>query len=310
MLTYLKNYVKTMKPETALGWLFWILPGWLMPYAALIRLDRGIGTWLLLIPCWWGLTLAAGRGHWPDAWLLFLFAVGADVMRGAGCIVNDIYDRKLDAQVERTRNRPLASGAIKVWQAIVFLCVLLFIGFCILLFLNLFTIKLAMLSLLLVFTYPWMKRITFWPQLFLGFTFNWGALLGWSSVKDNLEWPALLLYAAGIFWTLGYDTIYAHQDKRDDEKVGIKSTALLFGDKSLPIVTIFYALTIGLLALSGLTAGLGYSFYAVLAAAAVYAFVELAQWKLDEPENCLLRFRRNRNFGLIVSAGIVLGQFL
>jgi len=297
-----------IRNSKAVGWLQWLLPGWIWPYAQLIRLDRQIGVWLLLIPCWWGVALAVK--DWPDPWLMFLFAFGAEVMRGAGCIVNDIYDRKLDAQVERTRDRPLASGAIKLWQAIVFLGVLLLLGLGMLLFLNLATISLAIYSLALVFTYPLMKRVTYWPQLFLGFTFNWGAMLGWTAVKGTLDQPAILLYIAGIFWTLAYDTIYAHQDKRDDETVGIKSTARLLGDNSLVWVTGFYAVTIFLLAVAGWAAGLDRLYYAALIAAAGYTFYELSQWRIDDPANCLARFKNNRNFGLIVLAGIVLGRIL
>jgi 4-hydroxybenzoate polyprenyltransferase len=277
------------------------------PYARLLRLDRPIGTWLLLIPCWWGVALAC-MGV-PDPIRIILFAIGAIVMRGAGCIVNDIYDRKIDAAVERTKTRPLASGEVKLWQAIVFLSCLLLLGLGILLLFNPFTIKLGALSLLLVVIYPVMKRITDWPQLFLGFTFNWGALMGWASVTTFIGWPVVWLYIAGIFWTLGYDTIYAHQDKRDDLLVGIKSTALLFGDRSRIWVAGFYAATIGFLALSGWSAALGKGFFIGLAVAAVFAAIELGKWRMDDPANCLLRFRRNRDFGLIVLLGIIAGQF-
>jgi len=289
-------------------WALRHLPIPVRPYARLIRLDRPIGTWLLLLPCWWGLALA-GRGF-PNIWYMFLFAIGALVMRGAGCIVNDIYDRKLDAQVERTRNRPLASGEIKLWQAVVFLKILLLIGLGILLSFNHFTVITGIASLALVFIYPLMKRITWWPQLFLGLTFNWGALLGWTAVRGNLGLPAILLYAAGVCWTLGYDTIYAHQDKRDDARIGVKSTALFFGDQSLPWVALFYTLALVLLALSGWSAGLGHGFYTLLIVAACFVFVELALWRMDDPENCARRFRHSRDFGLIVFAAILAGQFL
>ncbi len=216
-------------------WLDRTLPPALMPYAQLMRLDRPIGTWLLLIPCWWGVTLACPKI--PNIWFMVLFALGAVVMRGAGCVVNDIYDRNLDKQVERTRTRPLASGEVQLWQALVFLVLLLVIGFGILLLFNHFTMGLGVSSLLLVFTYPAMKRISWWPQLFLGFTFNWGALMGWSAVTNNLSISVILLYIAGVFWTLGYDTIYAYQDRNDDERVGVKSTARFLGDSPMPMVT-------------------------------------------------------------------------
>ncbi|MGE3623102.1 MAG: 4-hydroxybenzoate octaprenyltransferase [Bdellovibrionales bacterium] len=290
------------------GWLERQLPAWARPYAQLMRLDRPIGTWLLLLPCWWGLALAAPR--FPHIGYMFLFALGAIVMRGAGCVINDIYDRDLDARVERTRSRPLASGEIGLWQAILLLIGLLLAGLIVLLFFNTYTAVTAMLSLGLVFTYPLMKRITWWPQLFLGITFNWGALLGWTAIKAGLGVPAILLYAAGIFWTLGYDTVYAHQDKRDDALAGMKSTALLFGDGSLPWVALFYLLALVCVALAGWSVHLGRGFYAVLIVAAGYAAFELARWRMDDPENCLRRFRNNRDFGLLIFAAIVLGHYL
>ncbi len=284
------------------------LPAFAEPYARLMRLDRPIGTWLLLLPCWWSVALASPKI--PDMGLMFLFGIGAVVMRGAGCVVNDIYDRKLDAQVERTRDRPLASGAIKLWQAVVFLKVLLLVGLGVLMLFNHFTIGMGLSSLLLVFAYPAMKRITWWPQLFLGFTFNWGALMGWSAVTGFIGLPTIPLYIAGVFWTLGYDTIYAYQDIADDERAGVKSTARLFGDNALPWVALFYALAIIWLAIAGLAAGLGKGFYDVLLGAAVFAAVQLTLWRVKDRENCLKRFNANRDFGLIVLAAIILGKFL
>jgi len=278
------------------------------PYARLMRLDKPIGTWLLLLPCWWSVALAAPK--LPDLWLMFLFAVGAVVMRGAGCVVNDIYDRNFDRQVERTSTRPLANGEIKLWQAILFLAILLAAGLGILVLFNGITISIGLLSLFFVFTYPLMKRITWWPQLFLGFTFNWGALMGWSAVNGSLGLPALLLYVAGIFWTLGYDTVYAHQDKHDDEIVGIKSTALLLGDRSRPWVTLFYAVSLGLFAFCGWSAGLKEGFYAFPVLAAAFILLQLALWKIDDPKDCFWRFCSNRNFGLILLLGIVVGKYI
>ena len=289
-------------------WLERQLPPVLRPYARLMRLDRPIGTWLLLIPCWWSVALAAPK--LPDLWYMLLFAIGAVVMRGAGCVVNDIYDRSLDQQVERTRMRPLASGEVQLWQAIVFLVLLLIIGLGVLLLFNRFAVGLGISSLLLVFIYPLMKRVTWWPQLFLGFTFNWGALMGWAAVTGGIGLPAMLLYLAGIFWTLGYDTIYAYQDRRDDEMIGIKSTARLFGDQPMPSVLLFYALAVLFLALTGWADHLGKSYYIVLACGAVFAGVQLAQWKFDNPDNCLARFRANRDFGLVILFGIILGKFI
>jgi 4-hydroxybenzoate polyprenyltransferase len=284
------------------------LPPYVRPYARLMRLDRPIGTWLLLLPCWWSVTLA--DDGFPNLWLMLLFAVGAIVMRGAGCIVNDIYDRKLDAQVERTSIRPLASGEIKLWQAIIFLKVLLVIGLGILMMFNHATVVTGLLSLLLVFSYPLMKRITWWPQLFLGFTFNWGALMGFTAVTGGLHAASILLYIAGIFWTLGYDTIYAHQDAEDDEVVGIKSTARLFGTASMKWVSGFYALAFFFLMLAGYASDEGGGFFLGLVIAACYTIFQLMIWRMDDPENCLQRFRSNRDIGLIIWAAMLIGKFV
>jgi len=284
------------------------LPDWAQPYARLMRLDRPVGIWLLLLPCWWGVALSASL--LPNLWLMFLFAIGAIVMRGAGCVINDIYDRNLDRRVERTRLRPLASGEISLWQAVLFLGLLLGGGLGVLLFFNHATVLTGAVSLLLVATYPLMKRVTWWPQLFLGITFNWGVLMGGVAVSQHVDLAHLLGYVAGIFWTLGYDTIYAHQDKRDDVQVGIKSTALLFGEKSLPWVALFYGLALGFLGLAGWAAHMGPAFKWGLFAAAGFAVVQLFLWRMDEPENCLRRFKANRDFGLIVLVAIILGRLI
>src|SRR3954471_6387562 len=218
------------------GWVA-SLPRWMQPYARLARLDRPIGTWLLLFPCWWGLALAGSR----DLLLYALFAVGAVVMRGAGCTINDIIDRDLDGRVARTADRPLPSGAVTLTGAFAFLALELLLGLAILLLLRPLAIWLGVLSLVIVATYPLMKRVTWWPQIFLGLAFNWGVLMGWATVRENLAPAPLLLYLAGIFWTLGYDTIYAHQDKEDDASIGIKSTALKLGAQSRLWIAGFYA---------------------------------------------------------------------
>jgi 4-hydroxybenzoate polyprenyltransferase len=289
-------------------WIDRKVPEALRPYARLARLDRPIGSWLLFLPCAWGVALAS-RG-WPNPWFLFLFALGSIIMRGAGCVINDLYDRDLDARVERTRARPLASGAIKPERAIVFLVALLLIGFGILSLFNRLTMIFGVASLVLVFTYPYMKRITWWPQLFLGFTFNWGALLGWTAVENNIGLPAIALYSAGIFWTLGYDTIYAHQDSADDALIGIKSTARLFGAKSKLWVALFYALALLTLVLVGWIGYLDFPYYIGLAVTAAFAIKELFLWRIADPENCLQRFRRNRDFGLLILFSIMLGRIL
>lgn len=279
------------------------------PYLRLARLDRPIGTWLLLFPCWWSVALA--WPGWPDRhWLaLFaLFGVGAVVMRGAGCTVNDILDRDLDAQVERTRVRPIPSGQVTARQAAAFMVFLMLLGLGVLVQLTPFAIGLGVGSLVLVFTYPLMKRITWWPQAFLGLAFNWGALMGWAAVTDDLAAPAVWLYLAGIAWTLGYDTIYAHQDKEDDARVGVKSTALRLGRHSRPWIAGFYGVTIAGMAAAGVAAGLKPLFLVGLAAAAGQLAWQLWSWAPDDPGDCLLRFKSNRWFGWLVLAGIVAGQ--
>ncbi len=290
-------------------WIDRWLPKAIRPYLRLARLDRPIGTWLLLFPCWWSLALALPG--WPDLrWLSLsaLFAVGAVVMRGAGCTVNDILDRDLDAQVERTRVRPIPSGQVTTRQALAFMVGLLLLGLVVLMRLPPFAIGLGVASLVLLFTYPLMKRITWWPQAFLGLTFNWGALMGWAAVTDGLAAPALWLYLAGIVWTLGYDTIYAHQDKEDDARVGVKSTALRLGRHSRPWIAGFYLATIAGLAMAEWAAGLNPLCLIGLAAAAGQLAWQLWTWNPDDPADCLLRFKSNRWFGWLVLASIVAGQ--
>lgn len=283
--------------------------GW-RPYARLMRLDRPIGTWLLLLPCWWSLALVPQAPFWTALFYALMFALGSLIMRGAGCIINDIYDRNLDKLVERTSIRPLASGDVKLWQAIVFLGVLLLIGFGILLCFNRLTLQVAFISLAFVFTYPLMKRITWWPQLFLGLTFNWGAWLGWTAMTDDIGTATLPLYLGGVLWTLAYDTIYAHQDKNDDVKIGIKSTALLFGQNSRPVIALFYVAALGCFALAGLAAHMHHLFYEGLVVAGLHAAWQLALWRMDDPANCLKRFQSSRDFGLIILVAILLGHLV
>ncbi len=290
------------------NWIDRLTPRPTRPYLRLARLDRPIGTWLLLLPGWWALALAPPNGGWPDPWLFALFGIGAIVMRGGGCVINDLFDRDFDARVARTADRPIASGAISVPRALLFLAALFGVSLLILLQFNPVAIAVGAASLLLIVPYPLMKRITWWPQAWLGLTFNWGALLGWAAVRGDIAAPALVLYAAGFFWTLGYDTIYAHQDKDDDALLGIKSTARLFGDRSRPWIGSFFTVCLALLALTGWLAGLSWPFYAGLALAAVHAFWQTVSVNFDAPRNCLARFRSNRDFGLIVLAAIVAGQ--
>ncbi len=288
------------------GWVDKIAPAAARPYLKLMRLDRPIGTWLLLFPCWWSIALASER-VWPDLWLMALFGVGAVVMRGAGCTVNDILDRDIDGKVARTAARPLASGAITLRGALAFLGLELLIGLMVLVQLNLFSILLGVASLLLVFVYPLMKRITYWPQAWLGLTFNWGALLGWAAVRGDLDWAPVALYAAGFFWTLGYDTIYAHQDKDDDVLIGVKSSALALGGRTRPFLFATYALTIGLVAVAGLLAGLSWVFWPLLAVAGLHLVWQAADSDIDDGADCLAKFRSNRHFGWLLLAAIVAG---
>jgi len=278
-------------------------------YMRLIRADRPIGTWLLLLPCLWSVSMAshAVYGGVPDAGFIMLFAVGAFVMRGAGCVVNDLWDRDIDGKVARTAERPIASGEIPVRSALIFLVCLLAVGLAVLVQFNNATIILGAASLVLVAVYPLMKRITYWPQAFLGLTFNWGALLAWCAVEGAVGWPAVLLYAAGFFWTLGYDTVYGHQDKEDDVLVGVKSASIKLGRNTRPFVALVYALTLSLLASAGVSAGMGWFYFVMLAAAALQFVWQVATLDIDAPKNCLARFKSNRDVGLIIFLGALLG---
>ncbi len=289
-------------------WIDRLAPTVVRPYLRLARIDRPIGTWLLLFPCWWGVALATPG--WPDPWFLALFAVGALVMRGAGCTVNDIADRDFDRQVARTAMRPIASGQITVPQALLYLAFLLAVGLLVLVQFNRFTVALGASSLVLVAAYPFMKRVTYWPQAFLGLTFNWGILLGWAAVKADLSAPAIALYAASVFWTLGYDTIYAHQDKDDDRQVGIKSTALMFGARTRPWLFAFYGATVVLMGIAGSLAQLTWPYFVALAAAAAHLAWQANRVNTADPIDCLIKFRSNRAIGWIVLAGIVAGQLV
>jgi 4-hydroxybenzoate polyprenyltransferase len=273
------------------------------PYIRLARLDRPIGTWLLLFPGWWGIALAANA--WPDWRLIALFAIGAIAMRGAGCTLNDIADRDFDAQVARTRTRPIPSGAISVPHAALFMVLELALGAAVLLSLSRTAILLGVVVLALVASYPFMKRITYWPQFFLGLNFNWGALMGWAAARDGLGWPAVLLYLGGICWTLGYDTIYAHQDKEDDALIGVKSSALALGERTRPFLFLFYAGAVALWAAAGASGGLGALFYAMLALVALQLAWQAARVDINDSADCLAKFRSNRLTGWLLLAGIV-----
>lgn len=277
-------------------------------YFRLLRLHQPTGIWLLLLPGWWALVLS-GRELLPTMWYMLLFAVGAVVMRGAGCIVNDMADREFDRQVERTRLRPLASGELSMRQAFMVLGVLLSIASLIALQMNRTTWVLALSSLLLVTAYPFMKRITWWPQAFLGLTFNWGALMGWTALRGHMEWPAVLLYAGGVFWTLGYDTLYAHQDKADDVQAGVKSSALRLGEQTRPMVALFYALA--LCFWSGAVAWEhGPLLILTFIPAALHALWQVQRVELNNPASCMATFRSNTVLGWLVLLAVAVGVLL
>lgn len=280
------------------------------PYVRLMRLDRPIGTWLLLFPCWWGLVLASPRLDLTCLAYAALFAVGSVVMRGAGCTVNDIADRDFDAQVERTRQRPIAANHITRQQAAVFLAAQLLVGLLVLVQLQTFAVWVGMASLLLVFPYPLMKRLTDWPQAWLGLTFNWGALLSWAAVRGEIGAPAVCLYVAGVFWTLGYDTIYAHQDKEDDMMVGVKSTALKLGEQTKSWLWGFYGLTLLGVTVAGALAALSWIFYPLLALAGAQLVWQVIMVDIDNPDVCLTVFKSNRLFGWLVLAACAAGRVL
>lgn len=270
------------------------------PYIKLARLDRPIGIWLLLFPCLWSIILASNgivNISPKTCGTLALFAIGAVLMRAAGCIFNDICDMALDAAVERTKTRPLVSGEISPSYAFRFMLVLLTLSMFILITLPHLTIVLGLLSLGLVIAYPYMKRITWLPQLFLGLTFNWGALMGWAAVREHLSPACFDLYISGIFWTLGYDTIYAHQDKESDAIVGIKSTARLFGDRSKLFVGIFYALSLIFLIKARYTGEMGLLTPLLSALPACQLVWQLRNWDMNDPQSCLRIFKSNQVYG-------------
>ncbi|MBG1233432.1 4-hydroxybenzoate octaprenyltransferase [Aestuariivirga litoralis] len=288
------------------------LPAPLVPYAQLMRLERPIGWWLLLLPCWWGLALAqlAQGGGMPNLWHGFLFFIGAVVMRGAGCVVNDLADQDFDAKVDRTRNRPLPSGRVSRKQAFAFLAGLLAIGFIILLQFNLLTIYTSIASLVIVAIYPFMKRITDAPQLVLGLAFNWGALVGFTAQTNAFAPACFALYIGGIFWTLAYDTIYAHQDKDDDALIGVRSTALLFGKSTPYWLTGFFAAALIAIDVALQLASAPLIAHIGVLGAAIHAFWQVRKFDDTDGARLVSLFRANRNFGLLILVGMIAGCFL
>jgi 4-hydroxybenzoate polyprenyltransferase len=289
------------------NWVDTRAPAWLRPYLRLSRLDRPIGSWLLLMPCWWSAALAAGVAHDNSQLLrtIVLFFVGAFVMRGAGCTWNDITDRDLDAMVERTRSRPIPAGQVSVPQAAAFLVVQALIGLVVLLQFNRFAVATGIASLVIVAVYPFMKRITWWPQIVLGLAFSWGALMGFAVTLGRIDATALLLYAGSIAWVIGYDTIYAHQDAEDDALIGIKSTALLFGARTHQALMVFYALAVVLIGAALALAGARWPAWIGLAAFAAHLIWQIRRLEISDPVLCLRVFKSNRDAGLLLFAGLL-----
>jgi 4-hydroxybenzoate polyprenyltransferase len=289
------------------NWVDTRAPRWSRPYLRLSRLDRPIGSWLLLLPCWWSAALSAGiardLSHLPLD--LALFFVGAFAMRGAGCTWNDITDRDLDARVERTRSRPIPAGQVSVTAALVFLLVQALIGLAVLLQFNRFTVLTGIASLAIVAVYPFMKRITWWPQIVLGLAFSWGALMGFAATFGRLGATALVLYAGSIAWVIGYDTIYAHQDAEDDALIGIKSTALLFGARTQYALVVFYGLAVVLVGAALLLGEARFPAAIGLAAFAAHLFWQIRRLDIGNPALCLKLFKANRDAGLLLFAGLL-----
>lgn len=302
------------------NWVDSFAPAFSRPYLRLSRADRPIGTWLLLLPCWWSLSLAVlsdGQFTDYDRWLIVAMAIGSFLMRGAGCTWNDITDRDLDAQVTRTKSRPIPSGQVSTQNAAIWMIIQTVISAFVLFTFNTSAIILGICALVPVAIYPFAKRFTWWPQVFLGVAFNWGALVGWVAHTGSLGWPSVLLYFAGISWTLFYDTIYAHQDKEDDALIGVKSTARLFKHKTKKWLLGFLILTVLLLA-AALLAALPSEMNilaVVVAIMGIWAFGMHLTWQLgrldiDDAETCLRIFRMNRDAGLLPIAGFILAAVL
>lgn len=295
-----------------LNWVDRWAPAALRPYLRLGRFDRPIGIWLLLFPCWWSQALAEldSGSPFPDASRLLLFAIGATAMRAAGCAYNDIIDRDIDGKVQRTAGRPIPSGQVSTFGAIVFVIVCALIGLAVLMNFNSFTISLAIASLALVFAYPFAKRLMPYPQLILGLAFNWGALVGWAATTGSLGWPAIALYVGCVLWTVGYDTIYAHQDKEDDELLGLGSTALHFGENTASYVGALYGLAVVAWMIAGALAGAHLTYFFAVTLVFLQMSWQVSTLDTRDPQNCLRRFRSNRDIGIAVFFGLVANMAL
>src|SRR4249920_2306330 len=289
------------------NWVDTRAPTWSRPYLRLARFDRTIGSWLLLMPCWWSAALAAGiSGHLQSLSLtILLFFIGAFAMRGAGCTWNDITDRDLDAKVERTRSRPIPAGQVSVKQAFVFLVAQALVGLAVLLQFNRFAVMTGIASLIIVAVYPFMKRITWWPQIVLGLAFSWGALMGFAVTLGRIDLPAFVLYAGSICWVIGYDTIYAHQDAEDDALIGIKSTARLFGAATHRALVVFYTLAVVLIGAALVLADARWPAWIGLAAFAANLVWQIRRLDITDPALCSRIFRANRDAGLLLFAGLL-----
>jgi 4-hydroxybenzoate polyprenyltransferase len=293
------------------NWVDTLAPAFSRPYLRLARLDRPIGSWLLLMPCWWSLGLAGMyQGRFPSVWHIVLFFIGAFAMRGAGCTWNDLVDRDLDDKVERTRSRPIPSKQVTIAQATAFMLAQALVGLLVLLQFNRFTVMTGLASLFVVVIYPFMKRITYWPQIFLGLAFSWGALMGWPAAFGRLDWPPLILYIGSICWVIGYDTIYAHQDREDDLLIGIKSTALLFAERTPTMLAAFYVAAVALISAAGLMAGGGLIFSLGLIAFAAHLAWQVTRLDIDDSSHCLVLFKSNRDAGLILFGAMLIDAAL
>ncbi len=311
-----ENAASRVKPADAIAAaLLDRVPPKLMPYVQLMRLDRPIGTWLLYWPCVFGLVLGAAAesrpfGAWRDILYVVLLGIGAIVMRGAGCTYNDIVDRDFDGAVARTKGRPIPSGAVSVRNAWLFTAGQCLVGLVVLLCLNRMAILLGIASLALVAAYPFMKRITWWPQAWLGLTFNWGAVLGFAAVTGTVDIGDLYLYAGLFFWTLGYDTIYAHQDKDDDALIGVKSTARLLGAKTRQWILGFYAVAFTLILAAGFTEHTGWPFVFLLLVAGGHMMWQVRELEIDNSAKCLKLFRANRETGALIAAAMIISTWI
>ncbi len=285
-------------------------PEFTKPWFKLARFDRPVGTWLLLWPCWWSIILARPVLDLETLRLFVLFGLGALIMRGAGCTVNDIADRHYDGKVERTRLRPIPSGQVTARQALLWAGFLALLGLVILLQLGPVAIWLGVFSLFLVVVYPFTKRVTWWPQAWLGLTFNWGAVMGYAAAAGSVEMPAILLYAGGFFWTLGYDTIYAHQDKDDDALIGVKSSARKLGNRTRPALWLFYGVTVILWALAAREAGFSHWFLLGFAGVVAHLVWQTVRVDIDNGADCLRKFKSNIGMGLIMLVALLMGGLL